>query len=116
MNGFNPGNWKRYFNRTGSSQVTECWLVPKNGVFWPFRFPVLNCSIWYSPSASTERCSGSRASTVAPAIQRCGVEMPSMLTVAPGGGTTIRREIVILEILRQTFATHYANGKKLRVR
>jgi len=29
---------------------------------------------------------------------------------------TIRREIVILEILRQTFATHYAKGKRLRAR
>ena len=28
----------------------------------------------------------------------------------------IRREIVILEILRQTFATHYAKGKRLRAR
>jgi hypothetical protein len=32
------------------------------------------------------------------------------------GGTTIRREIVILEILRQTFPTHYANGKRLLAR
>jgi len=32
----------------------------------------------------------------------------------PGG--IIRREIVILEILRQTFATHYAKGETLRAR
>ena len=36
------------------------------------------------PIASTERCSGRRASTVAPAIQRCGVELPSMRLCCPG--------------------------------